>query len=125
MLLRFFTFLFLAAMPGPLPGRQVHDFANILSETTQAAIQSEIVATRSETTAEVVVVTVDSLENTTIEEYANILFNRWGIGRKDTNNGILFITSSPGGPCRATRASYRVLYSYVSYVTFRKPRTIT
>ena len=43
--------------------------------------------------AQIVVVTIESLGGTSIEEYANNLFRLWGIGDKKQNNGILFLVS--------------------------------
>jgi uncharacterized protein len=44
-----------------------------------------------QTTAQLAIVTVTSLEGKTIEQYANELFNQWGIGRRDVNNGVLLL----------------------------------
>ena len=38
-------------------------------------------------------VTVTDLGGTYIEDYANRLFEDWGIGKKGQDNGVLFITS--------------------------------
>jgi len=47
------------------------------------------------TTAEIVVVTVKSLEGLTIEKFAFELFNTWGIGKAGKNNGVLLLIA-PG-----------------------------
>jgi uncharacterized protein len=44
-----------------------------------------------QTTAQLTVVTVGSLGGKTVESYAHELFNQWGIGRRDVNNGVLFL----------------------------------
>ena len=36
-------------------------------------------------------VTVQSLEGQTVDDYAHELFNAWGIGQKDVNNGVLLV----------------------------------
>ena len=46
-----------------------------------------------ETTAEIAVVTTDSLEGKSIEMYAVELFEAWGIGKADKDNGILFLVA--------------------------------
>lgn len=43
--------------------------------------------------AQIVAVTVNSLEGEDIEEFANKLFRDWGIGDKEINNGILILIS--------------------------------
>jgi|GEM_PF-5633869 len=93
MSLRFLIVLILSILPGPFAGRYVHDFAQILSNETRDQVERDIVAVKQATQAEVAVVTVVSLDGMNIDEYANKLFNRWGIGTKNANNGILFITA--------------------------------
>ena len=69
----------------------VNDFANILSDDTKSKIMNNSLQINQDTTAQVVVVTVDSIGNNSIEEFANTLFNNWKIGQKDKNNGVLLI----------------------------------
>ncbi len=45
------------------------------------------------THAQIAVVTIDTLGGDSIDEYATSLFNRWGIGHKDDNRGILILLS--------------------------------
>lgn len=69
----------------------VNDFSNILSDDTKSKIMNNSLQINQDTTAQVVVVTVDSIGNNSIEEFANTLFNNWKIGQKDKNNGVLLI----------------------------------
>ena len=46
---------------------------------------------RTQTKAEIVVVTIDTLEGRDIETYANELFRRWGLGDEKLNNGVLLL----------------------------------
>ena len=73
-------------------GPAVYDYSKILTNEI-SALNAEILALEKETSAELAVVTVYSLEDKSIESYAYELFNRWGIGKKDKNNGILFLTA--------------------------------
>jgi len=43
------------------------------------------------TTAQIAVVTLPTVKPMTIEQYAVGLFERWGIGQKDKDNGILLL----------------------------------
>lgn len=72
----------------------VNDFANILSSSTESAIQQMAVSTQNATTAQIVVVTVPDLEGRDIEGYSNELFNTWKIGNKEKDNGVLLLISS-------------------------------
>ena len=71
----------------------VNDFANVFTEDEKSQINNFLSDFEKETTAEIIVVTVNSLEGLSIEQYASELFNSWGIGKKDTNNGILLLIS--------------------------------
>ena len=69
----------------------VNDFAGIFTEEEKTQMESFITDFEKNTTAEIVVVTINSLEGLTIEQYTYELFNSWGIGKKDINNGILLL----------------------------------
>ena len=71
----------------------VNDFAHIIDKEYESQIEDLIKELEENTTAEIAVVTIDSLEGKTIEEYTFELFNTWGIGKADKNNGILFLVS--------------------------------
>jgi uncharacterized protein len=75
----------------PKPVGFVNDFAYLLQESTISRLESQLVALEKDTTAEVAVVTVDNLEGSSIEQYAADLFAAWQIGKKDKNNGVLFL----------------------------------
>jgi uncharacterized protein len=57
--------------------------------------EGDAVGVERETTAEVAVVTVTSLEGMTVDDYANRLFKQWGIGQKGKDNGVLILVA-PG-----------------------------
>ncbi|WP_368293849.1 YgcG family protein [Dehalobacter sp. TBBPA1] len=71
----------------------VQDYAGMLSDTTKQEILRIAAALDEKTSAQIAVVTVDSLEGSTVEEYANKLFRVWGIGDQEKNNGVLFLIS--------------------------------
>lgn len=75
------------------PDGYVNDFANLLRPETKTTLDERISQFEQETTHELVVVTIESLNGDTIESYANELFREWGIGKKEANNGILFLVS--------------------------------
>jgi uncharacterized protein len=71
--------------------RRVHDFAGILPAADQSEIEELLQDVERKTTAQVAVVTVNSLDGKPVEAYAHELFQDWGIGRRETNNGVLFL----------------------------------
>jgi uncharacterized protein len=81
-----------AKMPSK-PQGWVSDFAGILSDQTKSQLTALIIETEKATSAEIAVVTVASLEGTSVEEYAVRLFAAWGIGKKDKDNGVLLLVA--------------------------------
>ena len=77
----------------PSPRGFVNDFAGVLSPGAKAELEGLSKLVEEKTTAEIVVVTVDSTAPLTIEQYAVELFQKWGIGKKGTDNGILVLVS--------------------------------
>jgi hypothetical protein len=78
----------------PKPINYVSDFAEMIDPENETKINNLAADLEKKTTAQVFVVTVDSLEGKTIEKYAFELFNEWGIGQKDKNNGVLLLIAS-------------------------------
>jgi uncharacterized protein len=76
-------------------GGWVSDGANILSSKTEATLNDQIDRLESDTSAEVAVVTVVDTQGggETPKIFAHNLFNRWGIGKAEQNNGVLILIS--------------------------------
>jgi uncharacterized protein len=72
---------------------RVHDFAKLLSPAQRESLESLAQSVERQTTAELAIVTVRSLDGQTIDSYAHELFNQWGIGKKGLNNGVLFLVA--------------------------------
>lgn len=75
------------------PNARVHDFANLLSPEQEASLEQLSRDVDRRTTAEMNVVTVPTLDGDSVDDYANELFNDWGIGKKPTNNGVLLLVA--------------------------------
>jgi uncharacterized protein len=75
-----------------LTGRVV-DAADILDQPTRSAIATMLTTLEEKTTDQFVVATVGSLQGQSIEVYANRLANRWALGQKDKNNGVLLLVA--------------------------------
>jgi uncharacterized protein len=76
----------------PLTGRVV-DGAGVLSASTQTQLTDMLAAHESATGEQVVVVTLDSLQGYTIEDYGYQLGRYWGIGQKGKNSGAILIVA--------------------------------
>jgi len=75
----------------PAPAGYVNDFAEILSPEFEATLNQNITDFEAKTTDEISVVTIKSLGDMTVEEYAVELFQQWGIGKKSKDNGLLLL----------------------------------
>lgn len=71
----------------------VSDPAHHLSPATVRRIDSTIFALERATSDEMAVVVLDSLDGLEPSEAALLLHRRWGVGKRDRNNGIVFLWS--------------------------------
>ena len=72
--------------------RYVSNPDNIISQQTVASIDTTLAGVWNKTSAEVVVVVVGSVDGD-IDDFATKLFEKWGIGKKDKDNGLLFVVA--------------------------------
>lgn len=78
----------------PTTSIYVQDYAGVLSSETKARINSVSEKLAAKTKAQVVVVTIKSLEGALLEDYSLTLLRQWGIGDKQLNNGVLLLVST-------------------------------
>ncbi len=81
----------LAAVPDRPDNKYVLDTARVLSEGTERRIIAENQELFEECGGEIVVVAVDFLGGQDIEDYTYKMFNSWGVGSQERNNGILLV----------------------------------
>jgi len=81
--------MMLAAFPAPQ--KYVVDDAHVIDPASKQQVNVLLRALEEQTTAEIAVVTVASLDDMTVEEYANRLYKAWGIGKKGADNGVLVL----------------------------------
>lgn len=77
----------------PQQGRAVYDYANVISAGEEQQLESMTAEVRQKTGAAIVVVTLKSLEGGEIDDFSNRLFEKWGIGQKGKDNGLLFVAA--------------------------------
>lgn len=85
--------ILLGAAPSHTDIFYVNDYADVLSDETESHILSTAVELENQTTAQVVVLTVNSLDGEEISDYAVETFRNWGIGDEENNNGVLIVLS--------------------------------
>lgn len=69
----------------------VNDYANVLSLSAEREMNNLALEVKQKTGAEIVVVTVQHLQGLSVQDYATRLFENWGIGQKDKDNGLLIL----------------------------------
>ncbi len=71
----------------------IYDEDNIIDDDVEVRLNKMLVELEEKTEAEFAVISVTSLLDKSIEDYANTLFNTLGIGKKDKDNGVLLLFS--------------------------------
>lgn len=77
--------------PPPTQNFFVNDFADCINESDEQKMQSMAEELYKKTGAQVVCVTVNSLDGKDVRDYALGLGREWGIGSKNDNNGVLLL----------------------------------
>ena len=76
----------------PLTER-VMDTAGILPDSVKSRLISQLAAFEDKSSDQVVVATIPTTGDWTIEHYANLMFRRWGLGQAEENNGVLLLVA--------------------------------
>ena len=106
--------------PGRLsPSGFVNDHANVLSPSVKSQITALIQELKDRTGAEIAVVTVNTTSPLTIEQFAVELFQKWGIGQKGKDNGVLVLLAA-----RDRKVRIEVGYGLEGAVTDLKSKLI-
>lgn len=76
----------------PLTDRVV-DTAGILPADVRTRLIAQLAAFEEKSSDQIVVATIPTTGEWTIEHYANLMFRRWGLGQAEENNGVLLLVS--------------------------------
>lgn len=77
----------------PNPPRLVNDFSKTLSEQEVRQLENKLVAYNDSTSSQVSIVLINSVGPYDISDYAFQLGDKWGIGRKNRDNGLLILAA--------------------------------
>jgi uncharacterized membrane protein YgcG len=88
----------------------VNDFARVMTTSDIQSVQQLFIDLKNQTTIEADVVTIYSIKDyktgdSTIESFATNLFNFWGIGDAQKNNGVLILVATGDRECQITLGS--------------------
>lgn len=92
-LILFLTFTaFAQEFPDPMqPKRMVNDFTGLFDTRQAMALEQKLRNFNDTTSTQIAVVTVPSLQGYDPNDYAQRLAEKWGIGQKGKDNGILIV----------------------------------
>jgi uncharacterized protein len=89
----------------PQPTNYVNDFAGVLTPETLASLNALCAQVDRQAHAQIAVVTVKSLDGEPIENFATALEDKWKVGKKGTDRGLLLIFAT-------TDRKYRIEVGY-------------
>ena len=69
----------------------VYDYAHVIDSANLAVINDSLKNLYQYNKSQVVVLTVETLDGMEISDYCQEVFQKWGIGDKETNNGVLIV----------------------------------
>jgi uncharacterized protein len=94
------------------PPQMVNDFAGMLNSSEKQLLEQKLLNYNDSTTTQIYIVTIDSLGDYPIEEYALQVGRNWGIGQKETDNGVLILIAE-----NDRSIDIEIGYGLESYVT--------
>ena len=75
----------------PVPPRLVNDFAGLLPAADADALERKLVEFDRQTSTQITVVTIADLGGEPVAMFAEQLGDKWGVGRKGKDNGVVII----------------------------------
>lgn len=81
------------ALEIPKLGGRVNDYAGMLSSATSQQLEGSLAAFESEESTQLVVLTIASLENESLEEYSIRVAEQWKIGQQGLDNGAILLVA--------------------------------
>jgi len=73
------------------PTGYVNDFAHAIDARSAAELEAYAGNVERATGVQFAIVTVETLEDESVDDVANRLFTQWGVGKKGTNEGLLIL----------------------------------
>src|SRR4029078_8276438 len=69
----------------------VNDYTGTLSDDERIQLERKLVLFNDSTSTQISIVMMHSVGNYDISDYTVQLYNRWGIGQQNKNNGVLIL----------------------------------
>jgi len=75
------------------PQGYVSDFANVVDASRRQRLEQYCASLEQTTGVQLAIVTVPSLDGEPVDQFANDLFRKWGVGQKGKDNGVLLLVA--------------------------------
>ena len=75
----------------PNPPRLVNDLANVLTDQEKQQLEGELVQFNEQTSTQICIITLPSLNGMEISDLSFKIGEKWGVGQKGKNNGIVIV----------------------------------
>lgn len=72
-------------------GLHVHDEAHILTQPTVDKIENQLIAYEDSTSNQIAILTISSLDGESLEDYSMQVVEKWKLGDKAKDNGVLLL----------------------------------
>jgi uncharacterized protein len=82
-----------ADVPVPQLTARVTDLTGTLTSGQQAALEQKLAGIEARNTAQIAVLLVPTTQPETVEQYAVNVFEKWKLGRKGVDNGVLLVVA--------------------------------
>jgi len=82
-----------AALDVPALKARVNDYAGLLTPSTAKQLEQALLAFEQSESTQIVVLTVNSLEGESLEDFSMQVAEAWKVGQKDLDNGALLLIS--------------------------------
>lgn len=79
------------ALEVPYLSGRIVDEANIIDVSTEQNLTQAMKSLEDQTSDQIAVLTVPSLEGDSLEDFTTRVFEKWQLGQKGKDNGILFL----------------------------------
>jgi uncharacterized protein len=78
----------------PMPQHYVEDYANVINSSDEHSLNGVLQELEQKTSAQYIILTVQTTKGIAIQQFSVELFDKWKLGRKGKDNGMLFVLAA-------------------------------
>lgn len=92
-ILSLFLISYIYSLDVPVLKGYVNDYADMISASTENELETKLKAFEESDSTQIVILTIPSLEDESLEEYSIKVAETWKIGQKNKDNGVIFLVA--------------------------------